>query len=73
MQMMILHRLLFYSCSNSLSTVTTPENSKATVSPVKNSSKWPSHSHAIATFTFFLKENAAPASLLRKTDAAEVA
>jgi hypothetical protein len=29
----------FYFCSNSLSTVTTPENSKATVSPVKNSSK----------------------------------
>ena len=24
---------LFYSCSNSLSTVTTPENSKATVTP----------------------------------------
>ncbi len=29
----------FYSWSNSLSTVTTPEKSKATVSPVKNSSK----------------------------------
>ena len=31
--------LFFYSCSNSLSTVTTPENSKATVSPDKKSSK----------------------------------
>lgn len=35
--------------------------------------KYPFHSHARATLTFFLKENAAPASLLRKADAAEMA
>lgn len=33
----------------------------------------PSHSHARPTFTFYLKEKAALASLLRKTDAAEMA